>query len=183
VRCRQTLEMGGQSGTWEEITALMRIVGQPFADTSLFAVDQIAAAMRQHVTVALSGDGGDEGFGGYDVYWQIAAINGLRWAPAFFWRAGVPFVAPLARLGVVRPTLARRMRDLAGDTRRAWASRRDFGVPPISCSLSNRRTRSRKRRLESRAEPLRGGSAVLGKVPENEVERQQHHHALVEPLP
>jgi asparagine synthase (glutamine-hydrolysing) len=110
----QTLEMGGQSGTWEEITSLMRIVGQPFADTSLFAVDQIAEAMREHVTVALSGDGGDEGFGGYDVYWQIAAINGLRWAPAFFWRAGVPLVAPLARLGVVRPTLARRMRDLAG---------------------------------------------------------------------
>ena len=110
----QTLEMGGQGGTWEAITSLMRIVGQPFADTSLFAVDQIAAAMRRHVTVALSGDGGDEGFGGYDVYWQIAAVNGLRWAPAVVWRAGVPFIAPLARLGVVRPTLARRMRDLAG---------------------------------------------------------------------
>jgi asparagine synthase (glutamine-hydrolysing) len=110
----QTLEMGGQSGTWEAITGLMRIVGQPFADTSLFAVDQISAAMRRHVTVALSGDGGDEGFGGYDVYWQIAAVNGLRRAPALFWRAGVPFVAPLARLGVVRPTLARRMRDMAG---------------------------------------------------------------------
>jgi len=110
----QTLDMVGQSGTWEEITALMRIVGQPFADTSLFAVDQIAAAMRQHVTVALSGDGGDEGFGGYDVYWQIAAINGLRWAPALVWRAGVPFVAPFARLGLVRPTLASRMRELAG---------------------------------------------------------------------
>ena len=110
----QTLEMDGQGGTWEAITSLMRIVGQPFADTSLFAVDQIAAAMRRHVTVALSGDGGDEGFGGYDVYWQIAAVNGLRWAPAVVWRAGVPFIAPLARLGVVRPTLARRMRDLAG---------------------------------------------------------------------
>lgn len=110
----QTLEMDGQAGTWDAITALLRIVGQPFADTSLFAVDQISAAMRRHVTVALSGDGGDEGFGGYDVYWRIATITGLRWAPAFFWRAGVPFVAPLARLGVVRPTLARRMRDLAG---------------------------------------------------------------------
>jgi asparagine synthase (glutamine-hydrolysing) len=110
----QTLEMDGQGGTWGAITSLMRSVGQPFADTSLFAVDRIAAAMRRHVTVALSGDGGDEGFGGYDVYWQIAAVNGLRRAPALFWRAGVPFVAPLARFGVVRPTLARRMRDLAG---------------------------------------------------------------------
>jgi asparagine synthase (glutamine-hydrolysing) len=110
----QTLEMDGQGGTWEAVTSLMRSAGQPFADTSLFAVDQIAAAMRRHVTVALSGDGGDEGFGGYDVYWQIEAVNGLRRAPAFFWRAGAPLVAPLARFGVVRPTLARRMRDLAG---------------------------------------------------------------------
>ena len=109
----QTLEMGGQSGTWEQITALMRIVGQPFADTSLFAVDQIAAAMRQQVTVALSGDGGDEGFGGYDVYWQIAAINGLRWAPASY--------GALVRLSSRRsPASAscgrrlRRMRELAG---------------------------------------------------------------------
>ena len=129
----RTLEMDGQGGTWEEITDLMRVVGQPFADTSLFAVDRIAAAMRRHVTVALSGDGGDEGFGGYDVYWQIAAINGLRWAPAVFWRAGVPFVAPLARLGVVRPTLARRMRDLAGadetgilQTFFSWLGERDL---------------------------------------------------------
>src|SRR5207249_9384864 len=105
----QTLEMDPQSGTWDAITSLMRVVGQPFADTSLFAVDQISAAMRRHVTVALSGDGGDEGFGGYDVYWQIAAINGLRRAPALFWRAGVPFVAPLARLGVVRPPVAPRV--------------------------------------------------------------------------
>jgi asparagine synthase (glutamine-hydrolysing) len=142
----QTLEMDGHSGTWEAITSLMRIVGQPFADTSLFAVDQIAAAMRRHVTVALSGDGGDEGFGGYDVYWQIAAVNGLRWAPAVFWRAGVPFVAPLARLGVVRPTLARRMRDLAGaddtgilQTFFAWLGERELreltspldGVEPL----------------------------------------------------
>src|SRR5207248_3942368 len=29
---------------------------------------------------------------------------------------------------------------------------------------------------------LRSGSAARGEVPENEIERQQHHHALVEPL-
>jgi asparagine synthase (glutamine-hydrolysing) len=143
----RTLDMGGQSGTWEQITDLMRIVGQPFADTSLFAVDQIAAAMRQHVTVALSGDGGDEGFGGYDVYWQIAAVNGLRRAPAFFWRAGAPFVAPLARLGVVRPTLAHRMRDLAGAD--------DTGILQTFFSwLGERELRELTRPLDA-VEPLR----------------------------
>src|SRR5207253_2216438 len=57
----RTLEMEGRGGSWDEITALLRHAGQPFADTSVFAVDAISRAMRKHVTVALSGDGGDEG--------------------------------------------------------------------------------------------------------------------------
>jgi asparagine synthase (glutamine-hydrolysing) len=40
-------------------------VDQPFADTSALAVYCLARFTRQHVTVALSGDGGDEAFAGY----------------------------------------------------------------------------------------------------------------------
>ncbi len=40
--------------------------GEPFADASAVALWSIAKATRQRVTVALSGDGGDEPFGGYD---------------------------------------------------------------------------------------------------------------------
>lgn len=39
--------------------------GEPFADLSALAVYQISKAARQHITVALSGDGGDESFCGY----------------------------------------------------------------------------------------------------------------------
>jgi asparagine synthase (glutamine-hydrolysing) len=110
----QTLDMDGSGGSWEHITALLRHAGQPFADTSLFAVDAVCRAMRRHVTVALSGDGGDEGFGGYDAYWQIGVIDRLRPAPVPLLRAAARMVDPLARAGIGPPTLARRLRDVAG---------------------------------------------------------------------
>jgi asparagine synthase (glutamine-hydrolysing) len=110
----QTLEMSGAGGSWEHVTRLLSQAGQPFADTSLFAVDAVSQAMREHVTVALSGDGGDEGFGGYDVYWQIGLIDRLQHAPPGLWRVAARMVEPLSRIGVVRPTLGRRLRDLAG---------------------------------------------------------------------
>lgn len=109
-----TLDMDSVRGTWDHITALLRHSGQPFADTSLFAAHAVCRLMRRHVTVALSGDGGDEAFGGYNMYWQIARIARLQLCPAPLLHALSVLLQPAARLGCVPNRLAQRVRELAG---------------------------------------------------------------------
>jgi asparagine synthase (glutamine-hydrolysing) len=47
---------------------IVRHHGEPFGDPSAVPCFQLSEITRQHVTVALNGDGGDESFGGYTRY-------------------------------------------------------------------------------------------------------------------
>jgi len=66
------------------VTDLPQIYDEPFADSSQIPTTLLCRAARAHVTVALTGDGGDEVFGGYNRHirgpelWD--RISGLPWA-------------------------------------------------------------------------------------------------------
>lgn len=64
---------------------LVRQAGSPLGDPSLVPTHAVAAACRKEITVALTGDGGDEAFGGYKRYGILgfasgAQAAGLAWA-------------------------------------------------------------------------------------------------------
>src|SRR6266550_930582 len=68
----------GRPDMLDVLPALVRHFGEPFADDAALAVWMLARETRKHVTVVLTGDGGDEGFGGYDSYRTALRLTRLR---------------------------------------------------------------------------------------------------------
>jgi asparagine synthase (glutamine-hydrolysing) len=65
----------------ESVEVLTHSLEEPFGDSSLLPSYFVSRLARQHVTVALSGDGGDEIFAGYERYQIHLQRRNFNWIP------------------------------------------------------------------------------------------------------
>jgi asparagine synthase (glutamine-hydrolysing) len=89
----------------EVLPTLVRHYGEPYADSSAVPSYYVSRLTRQHVKVALNGDGGDECFGGYERYLGSAVADRYRKVPALV-RCGVGCLASV----LIPDSLPRRSR-------------------------------------------------------------------------
>ncbi len=101
----------------EVLPTLVRHYGEPYADSSAIPSYYVAKLTRQHVKVALNGDGGDECLAGYERYAGGLAADRYGRIPAVVRRLAIE---PLGRLLPAsgsrrsRLTQARRFLEVAG---------------------------------------------------------------------
>jgi len=74
------------------IPNLANMYDEPFADSSQIPTSLISQITKKHVTVALSGDGGDEFFGGYNRHFRIPQIH------KYFKRIPAALLGPLGSI-------------------------------------------------------------------------------------
>lgn len=97
----------------DQIPGLSVPYDEPFADSSQIPTLLLAKLTRRHVTVCLSGDGGDELFCGYDRYFYLRSLwRRIGWCPLGLRRAAAGTARAMAAVGP-SSVRARKLRTLA----------------------------------------------------------------------
>ena len=136
----QVIELRDYALTPDGLLDIIRHFDQPFADTSCIPMYWVSRAIREHgIICALSGDGGDEAFGGYGRFWRANRLARLMRLPA--WAR-----ATASRIGLALASHTRDMgRQLAKAVAIADAGRQDSAV--LLSGLSNYMTERQKHEL------------------------------------
>lgn len=144
---RQVAQRFGTKHTEEIVTAdavglleqLSHYYDEPFADSSNIPTFLVSRLASRSVKVVLSGDGGDEAFGGYARYAHDLKEAALRrWLPRWFRRTAL---APLARVWPKADWLPRPLRvktaltNLSLDADQAYANTLAVCRPPLRRQL------------------------------------------------
>jgi asparagine synthase (glutamine-hydrolysing) len=78
----RTIEIAEAVLAPDSVAALLRHFDQPFADSSLIPTYAVCRAIRESgIVCTLSGDGGDEAFGGYASFWRLNLVHRLQRLP------------------------------------------------------------------------------------------------------
>jgi asparagine synthase (glutamine-hydrolysing) len=110
-------ELPARSNLVDYLPQMVTAFGEPFGNPTALLIHELSGQTRQHVTVALAGDGGDEVFGGYPRYkggiwaeqisrkvpkpvrWMVAQLAGLipeSQSGRHSWRRAREFLSSLA---------------------------------------------------------------------------------------
>jgi asparagine synthase (glutamine-hydrolysing) len=138
--------------TLEGLPEHLRHFGEPFADSSFLPLWALARETRQHVTVALGGDGGDEGFAGYNWYGNAMRI------------ARVQQNVPVG--------LASLIADVVGASRPMWGGAGSTRVERVAEMLEDRGSSSRFARLRQLVGPTERRRLIAGELAANAARRE-----------